>query len=68
MNLSVDAYFDNVIKILKHIVDKEQAALLTDEVKRIRAHVDKDAWETSPAVVNAFYTKSQNVISKLAFD
>ncbi|RWS01467.1 membrane metallo-endopeptidase-like 1, partial [Dinothrombium tinctorium] len=50
-----DKYFENVISIL-------QQSALKDQWK-LRNPVDKTQWVTSPAVVNAFYTRSKNVIS-----
>ncbi|KAK8766348.1 hypothetical protein V5799_006876 [Amblyomma americanum] len=50
-----DAYFENVIKSLRH-------SALKIEMK-LRNGVDRNEWITYPAVVNAFYTRSKNFIS-----
>ncbi|KAG8180916.1 hypothetical protein JTE90_020143 [Oedothorax gibbosus] len=50
-----DTYFENVLLNLKHYSKKEQL--------KLRLPVDRMQWVTSPAVVNAFYTRSKNFIT-----
>ncbi|GFX17353.1 neprilysin-4 [Trichonephila clavipes] len=50
-----DTYFENVLLNLKHYSRKEQL--------KLRTPVDRMQWVTSPAVVNAFYTRSKNFIT-----
>ncbi|XP_054714705.1 neprilysin-4-like isoform X2 [Uloborus diversus] len=50
-----DTYFDNVLLNLRNYATREQM--------KLRTPVDRAQWVTSPAVVNAFYTRSKNFIT-----
>ena len=49
-----DRYFENILSILRHLTKNEHA--------KIGNMVDKDAWNTAPAVVNAYYSRNKNQI------
>jgi predicted metalloendopeptidase len=51
-----DQYFENVLNILQHLTREEQNLLGTP--------VNKSLWNTAPAVVNAYYSRSKNQISE----
>ncbi|XP_013791718.1 membrane metallo-endopeptidase-like 1, partial [Limulus polyphemus] len=53
--LHPDKYFENGLENLKHYALQEQL--------KLRSPVNRNRWVTSPAVVNAFYTRSKNLIS-----
>ncbi|KAI1283102.1 Membrane metallo-endopeptidase-like 1 [Halotydeus destructor] len=55
LDFTAEGYFENVIQLLESLALKERS--------KLREVVDRDAWVTSPAVVNAFYTRSKNFIS-----
>ena len=50
------AYFENVLRMLRHVVQ--------EEFKRLNRPVDRDQWSTTPAVVNAYYSRTRNQMSK----
>lgn len=52
-----DQYFENTLNILQHLTRVEQRHLGTA--------VNKSVWNTAPAVVNAYYSRNKNQISKL---
>lgn len=54
-----DKYFENTLNILQHLTRVEQA--------RLGNAVNKTLWNTAPAVVNAYYSRNKNQISKLDF-
>lgn len=49
-------YFENILNILQHLTRTEQANL--------GSAVNKTQWNTAPAVVNAYYSRNKNQISK----
>lgn len=49
-----EEYFENVLRILQHLTRTEQSKLA--EV------VNKTAWNTAPAIVNAYYSRNKNQI------
>jgi predicted metalloendopeptidase len=51
-----DQYFENVLNILQHLTREEQ--------NRLGTPVNKSLWNTAPAVVNAYYSRSKNQISE----
>jgi predicted metalloendopeptidase len=51
-----DRYFENTINILQHLTKEEQ--------DRLGTPVNKSLWDTAPAVVNAYYSRNKNQISK----
>ena len=56
--IEIDArdFFENVLRILRHVVK--------EEVKRLNETVNRHQWGTTPAIVNAYYSRSKNQISK----
>lgn len=55
-DLEIDAnkYFENTLNVLKHLTRTEQS--------KLRQAVNKTAWNTAPAVVNAYYSRNKNQI------
>jgi hypothetical protein len=51
-----DTYFENTLNILQH--------LTREELNRLGSPVNKSAWDAAPAVVNAYYSRNKNQISK----
>ncbi|XP_076241067.1 neprilysin-4 isoform X2 [Calliopsis andreniformis] len=49
-----DKYFENMLNILQHLTRVEQ--------DRLGSPVNKTLWNTAPAVVNAYYSRSKNRI------
>ncbi|KOC65561.1 Endothelin-converting enzyme 1 [Habropoda laboriosa] len=49
-----DKYFENTLNILQHLTRVEQ--------DRLGSPVNKTLWNTAPAVVNAYYSRSKNKI------
>ncbi|KZC14076.1 Endothelin-converting enzyme 1 [Dufourea novaeangliae] len=49
-----DMYFENTLNILQHLTRVEQ--------DRLGSPVNKTLWNTAPAVVNAYYSRSKNRI------
>lgn len=49
-----DTYFENVLMNLRHLARIDQ--------ERLRVPVNKTLWSTTPAVVNAFYSRTKNQI------
>ncbi|XP_018322563.1 neprilysin-4 isoform X2 [Agrilus planipennis] len=49
-----DLYFENTLSILRHLTRVEQ--------KRLGTVVNKNLWNTAPAVVNAYYSRNKNQI------
>lgn len=54
LHIDTDQYFENTLRVLKHIASAEQAKL--GEV------VNRTTWHTAPAVVNAYYSRNKNQI------
>jgi membrane metallo-endopeptidase-like protein 1 len=52
-----DYFFENTLSILRHLTRIEQTKIGTE--------VNKTIWGTAPAVVNAYYSRNKNQISKL---
>ncbi|XP_029035682.1 neprilysin-4-like isoform X3 [Osmia bicornis bicornis] len=50
-----DKYFENTLNILQHLTRVEQ--------DRLGSPVNKTLWNTAPAVVNAYYSRSKNRIN-----
>ncbi|KOX71683.1 Endothelin-converting enzyme 1 [Melipona quadrifasciata] len=50
-----DKYFENTLNILQHLTRVEQ--------DRLGSPVNKTLWNTAPAVVNAYYSRSKNRIT-----
>lgn len=55
-DLQIDStkYFENTLEVLKHLTRIEQS--------RLGEPVNKTAWHTAPAVVNAYYSRNKNQI------
>lgn len=54
INSDPKRYFENVLNIL-HVT-------VTNNLKQLRLPVDRNRWATAPAIVNAFYIATKNVI------
>lgn len=54
LEINSTEYFENVLRILVHLTRTEQSKL--SEV------VNKTAWNTAPAIVNAYYSRNKNQI------
>lgn len=57
LNISGSAYFENMVSLLRHANREERS--------RLGSQVNKTQWNTAPAVVNAYYSRNKNQISKL---
>lgn len=57
VDIHPDYFFENTLSILRHLTRLEQTKLGTT--------VNKTAWGTAPAVVNAYYSRNKNQISTL---
>ena len=55
VDIDREGYFENVLRILRYVVQ--------DELKRLNETVDRQEWTTTPAVVNAYYSRTRNQIS-----
>lgn len=55
VRIDPDKYFENTIGVLRYISHTE--------VARLGKPVNKTAWDTTPAVVNAFYNRKKNQLS-----
>lgn len=49
-----DRYFENILNVLQHLTRSEQ--------KKLTQVVNRTAWNTAPAVVNAYYSRNKNQI------
>ena len=49
-----DNFFENILSILRHLTRVEQ--------KKLGSEVNRTLWSTSPAVVNAYYSRNKNQI------
>lgn len=54
LHIYPDKYFENTLNVLKFLNQEEQ--------KKNGFSVNKTVWQTTPAVVNAFYSRSRNQI------
>ena len=54
LHIHPDKYFENTLNVLKYLNNEEQ--------KKVSMAVNKTIWQTYPAVVNAFYSRSKNQI------
>lgn len=54
LQIHPDKYFENTLNVLKFLNNEEQ--------KKVSTTVNKTIWQTYPAVVNAFYSRSKNQI------
>ncbi|KAL1402566.1 hypothetical protein pipiens_006032 [Culex pipiens pipiens] len=54
LEIAPDKYFENTLRILSHIRRTDQ--------NKIGQTVNKTAWHTAPAVVNAYYSRNKNQI------
>ncbi|XP_063703572.1 neprilysin-4 [Culicoides brevitarsis] len=54
LEIDADKYFENTLNVLKHLTRTEQS--------KLRQAVNKTAWNTAPAVVNAYYSRNKNQI------
>uniref|UniRef100_A0A336MB19 CSON012957 protein n=1 Tax=Culicoides sonorensis TaxID=179676 RepID=A0A336MB19_CULSO len=54
LEINPDKYFENTLNVLKHLTRTEQS--------KLRQAVNKTAWNTAPAVVNAYYSRNKNQI------
>lgn len=54
LHISPNKYFENTLNVLKYLNREEQ--------KKVGQSVNKTMWQTTPAVVNAFYSRSRNQI------
>lgn len=49
-------FFENVLSVLRHVS--------RDDQKKVGSLVNKAVWNTPPAIVNAYYSRNKNQISK----
>lgn len=54
LDIHPDKYFENVLNVLRHLTRSEQG--------KLREAVNRTAWNTAPAVVNAYYSRNKNQI------
>lgn len=54
LDIHPDRYFENVLNVLRYLTRIEQ--------NRLRERVNRTAWNTAPAVVNAYYSRNKNQI------
>jgi membrane metallo-endopeptidase-like protein 1 len=54
LHIHPDKYFENTLNVLKYLNSEEQ--------KKVAMAVNKTIWQTYPAIVNAFYSRSKNQI------
>jgi predicted metalloendopeptidase len=54
LHIHPDKYFENTLNVLKYLNKEEQ--------KKVGQPVNKTIWQTYPAIVNAFYSRSKNQI------
>lgn len=56
VNISKKLYFENSLNLISH--------LARVELDRLNTKVNKTMWNTPPAVVNAYYSRNKNQISR----
>jgi len=56
VNFTEKTYFENTLNILKFVAQAEK--------RKLGTKVDKTDWSTPPAIVNAYYSRNKNQISK----
>lgn len=54
LDIHPEKYFENVLNVLRHLTRSEQS--------KLRERVNRTAWNTAPAVVNAYYSRNKNQI------
>lgn len=54
LDIHPDRYFENILNVLQHLTRTEQ--------KKLTQVVNRTAWNTAPAVVNAYYSRNKNQI------
>lgn len=54
LDIRPDRYFENILNVLQHLTRTEQ--------KKLTQVVNRTAWNTAPAVVNAYYSRNKNQI------
>lgn len=54
LDIHRDRYFENILNVLQHLTRTEQ--------KKLTQVVNRTAWNTAPAVVNAYYSRNKNQI------
>ncbi|XP_030763667.1 neprilysin-4-like [Sitophilus oryzae] len=54
VEINPDYFFENVLSILRHLARAER--------KRLDTEVNRTLWSTSPAIVNAYYSRNKNQI------
>lgn len=54
LHIHAEKYFENTLNVLKFLSREEQ--------KKVGQSVNKTLWQTYPAIVNAFYSRSKNQI------
>jgi predicted metalloendopeptidase len=54
LNIHSDKYFENTLNVLTYLNQEEQ--------KKVGQAVNKTIWQTTPGIVNAFYSRSRNQI------
>lgn len=54
LHIHADKYFENTLNVLKYLNQEEQ--------KKVNQVVNKTIWQTTPGIVNAFYSRSRNQI------
>lgn len=54
LHIYPEKYFENTISVLKYLNQEEQ--------KKVGQAVNKTIWQTTPGIVNAFYSRSRNQI------
>lgn len=59
LNISREAYFENMVALLRHASREERS--------RLGSPVNKTQWNTAPAVVNAYYSRNKNQISEIEY-
>lgn len=54
LTIHPEKYFENTLNVLKYLNQEEQ--------KKVNQVVNKTIWQTTPGIVNAFYSRSRNQI------
>lgn len=54
LDIHPEHYFENILNVLQHLTRTEQ--------KKLTQVVNRTAWNTAPAVVNAYYSRNKNQI------
>lgn len=54
LNIHPAKYFENILNVLLHVTRSDQ--------RKLREKVDRRIWHTTPAIVNAYYSRNKNQI------